>query len=111
MTLRLPEPEPAPQVPKRPRPKPSRAPASRPAAELESAKGDKALRAFDTTSAQTAFAAALKLDPDLPSAHRGLGMVYVLLGKNAEARSEYARYLELAPDAPDKERISRVLAR
>jgi len=38
-------------------------------------------------------------------------MVYVLLGKSAEAKSEYARYLELAPDAPDKERISRVLTR
>lgn len=113
MTLRLPEPEPtpAPQIAKRSRPKPSRASANRPAAALESAKGDKALRAFDTTSAQAAFAAALKLDPDLPSAHRGLGMVFVLLGKNAEAKSEYARYLELAPDAPDKERISRVLAR
>jgi len=38
---------------------------SRVAAEAESAKGDKALRAFDTNAAEAAFASALKLDPTL----------------------------------------------
>jgi len=83
----------------------------RPAAEEEAAKGDKALRAFDTKAAQAAFASALKLDPTLPAAHRGMGMVYVLLGKNAEAKTEYARYLDLAPDAPDKDQIARLVSR
>ena len=73
--------------------------------------GDKALRAFDTKAAQAAFASALKLDPTLPAAHRGMGMLYVLLGKNAEAKVEYARYLDLAPDAPDKDQIARLVSR
>jgi len=107
-----PEPEPDAQAAKAAQPRTRRKSSpNRSAAEAEAAKGDKALRAFDTKAAQAAFDSALKLDPELPSAHRGLGMVYVLLGKNAEAKSEYTRYLELAPDAPDKERISRVLAR
>lgn len=111
IALRLPGPEPVRKVradPKPPRPKKS---GNRAAAESESAKGDQALRAFDAKAAEAAFSSALKLDPTLPSAHRGLGMVYVLLGRNAEAKAEYARYLELAPDAPDKDRIARVLAR
>ena len=84
---------------------------SRAAAEAESAKGDKALRAFDTKAAEAAFASALKLDPALPAAHRGMGMVFVLMGRNAEAKAAYSRYLELAPDAPDKEQIARLISR
>lgn len=100
----------------RPEPKPRKKTASasggnRAAAESAAARGDKALRAFDTSTARAAFESALKLDPALPGAHRGMGMVYVLLGKNAEAKAEYARYLELAPDAPDKDQIQRLLAR
>jgi tetratricopeptide (TPR) repeat protein len=96
----------------RPEPRPKKvASTSRVAAEAESAKGDKALRAFDTKAAEAAFASALKLDPTLPAAHRGMGMVFVLLGKNAEAKASYSRYLELAPDAPDKEQIARLISR
>ena len=84
---------------------------SRAAAEAESAKGDKALRAFDTKAAEAAFSSALKLDPALPTAHRGMGMVFVLLGRNAEAKAAYSRYLELAPGAPDKEQIARLISR
>ena len=108
------EPEPRPQRATRPDPKPKPKKvdsASRSAAAAESAKGDKALRAFDTKSAEAAFSAALRLDPSLPAAHRGMGMVYVLLGKNAEAKAAYARYLQLSPDAPDKEQIARLLSR
>jgi Flp pilus assembly protein TadD len=118
---RSPEPEPEPEGQAanaaRPRPSPkrklvsSRISPARAAAELESQKGDKALRSFDTASARAAFTSALQLDPTLPSAHRGMGMVYVLLGKTAEAKAEYTRYLQLAPDAPDREQIARVLSR
>jgi Tfp pilus assembly protein PilF len=73
--------------------------------------GDKALRAFNTKEAQAAFESALKLDPGHPPAHRGLGMVYVLLGKNDEAKVEYQKYLDAAPDAPDADQIRRLLAR
>jgi Flp pilus assembly protein TadD len=114
-----PEPEPEPQAANAARPKTSpkrkpitsRASPARAAAELESQKGDKALRSFDTASARAAFTSALQLDPTLPSAHRGMGMVYVLLGRTAEAKAEYTRYLQLAPDAPDREQIARVLSR
>jgi hypothetical protein len=40
-----------------------------------------------------------------------MGMAYVLQGKNAEAKAEYTRYLQLAPEAPDREQIQRLLAR
>jgi Tfp pilus assembly protein PilF len=81
------------------------------AAESQAAKGDRALRAFDTKAAQSAFESALELDPMLPEAHRGMGMVYVLQGKNAAAKSEYAKYLKLDPDAPDRDQIERLLSR
>jgi len=110
------EAEPSSQAARAPRPEPKPrarkvASPARAAAEEEVAKGDKALRAFDTSAAQAAFASALKLDPTLAAAHRGMGMVYVLLGKNAEAKAEYARYLDLAPDAPDKDQIARLVSR
>jgi tetratricopeptide (TPR) repeat protein len=96
----------------RPEPRPKKiASSSRSAAEAESAKGDKALRAFDTKAAEAAFSSALKLDPMLPAAHRGMGMVFVLLGRNTEAKAAYSRYLELAPDAPDREQIARLISR
>ncbi|MCA1828259.1 MAG: tetratricopeptide repeat protein [Myxococcales bacterium] len=82
-----------------------------PAAAEHAALGDKALRAFDTAAAETAFETALKEDPALPAGHRGLGMVYVLQGKNDAAKAEYEKYLQLAPDAPDAEQIKRLLAR
>lgn len=112
----LPLPEPESRTPRAARPEPKArarkvASGSRAAAEAEVVKGDKALRAFDTRSAEAAFSSALKLDPMLPGAHRGMGMVYVLLGKNAEAKAAYKRYLELAPDAPDKDQIARLLSR
>jgi tetratricopeptide (TPR) repeat protein len=104
--------EPEPAIRTEPRKKKvAAASGNRAAAEAESAHGDKSLRAFDTKGAETAFTAALQLDPTLPSAHRGMGMVYVLLGRNSEAKAEYSRYLQLAPDAPDREQIARLLAR
>jgi len=103
-------PEPAKAAPDKPRAR-KFAPAGHSAAQAEAARGDKALRSFDTKAAQASFEAALKLDPALPSAHRGMGMVYVLLGKNAEAKTEYRRYLELDPNAADKDQIERLLSR
>jgi tetratricopeptide (TPR) repeat protein len=75
------------------------------------AKGDKALRSFNPADAMASFQRALELDPRSAGAHRGMGMAYVLQGKNAEAKAEYAKYLQLAPEAPDREQIQRLLAR
>ena len=102
-------PNPPPPAPAAPRHR--AAPRRSPAAVEHAAQGDKALRAFNTAAAQAAFETALKEDPSLPDAHRGLGMVYVLQGKNDAAKAEYQKYLEAAPDAPDADQIKRLLAR
>jgi tetratricopeptide (TPR) repeat protein len=113
------EPKPVPEKPRavlkdppRPRkPMGTAAAGDRAAAVEAAARGDKAIRSFNTKEALAAFEGALKLDPTLPGAHRGMGMVYVLQGKNAEAKAEYQKYLQAAPDAPDAEQIRRLLAR
>jgi tetratricopeptide (TPR) repeat protein len=111
------EPKPVPEKPHPiapPREQRQRKPAptgNRAAAAEAAAQGDKALRSFNTKDALAAFESALKLDPTLPAAHRGMGMVYVLQGKNADAKVEYQKYLQLAPDAPDADQIKRLLAR
>jgi predicted Zn-dependent protease len=46
-------------------------------------------------------------DNPVPTAHRGLGMLYEKLGRTTEAISEYQDYLALAPAALDRERIQR----
>jgi predicted Zn-dependent protease len=59
--------------------------------------------------AETSYLQALKLDAANPPAHRGLGMLYEKLGRKTDAMNEYQKYLEVAPDAPDRERIKRRL--
>ena len=50
---------------------------------------------------------SLKLDNPTPLAHRGLGMLYEKTGRGKEAIDEYQKYLELVPNAVDRERIQR----
>lgn len=59
--------------------------------------------------AEAAYQQALKLDVMNSSAHRGLGMLYEKLGRKSDAAVEYQKYLDLAPDATDRERIKRHL--
>ena len=56
------------------------------------------------------FLRSLELDRFNARAHRGLGMLYERLNRKPEAASEYAKYLELAPNAIDTERVRRRLA-
>jgi predicted Zn-dependent protease len=56
-------------------------------------------RDLDTAIGDYLAAAAVGGEP--PETHRGLGMIYRLRHQLPEARSSFARYLELAPDAPD----------
>ena len=56
------------------------------------------------------FLRALELDRFNARAHRGLGMLYERLNRKEEAVNEYAKYLELAPNAVDSERIRRRFA-
>lgn len=60
--------------------------------------------------AEMLFLRALDLSRFNASAHRGLGMLYEKLTRKQEAASEYAKYLELAPNAIDTERVRRRLA-
>jgi len=56
------------------------------------------------------FLRALELNRFNASAHRGLGMLYERLNRKQDAAGEYAKYLELAPNAIDTERVRRRLA-
>jgi tetratricopeptide (TPR) repeat protein len=58
------------------------------AAELTS-QGTKALDTGDIAKAEQLYQQALKLVPDLPDAHLGLGHILLKAGKNAEALAEY----------------------
>ena len=59
--------------------------------------------------AEKLFLRALELNRFNASARRGLGMLYERLNRKEEAASEYAKYLELAPNAIDTERVRRRL--
>jgi predicted Zn-dependent protease len=63
----------------------------------------------NSAKAETLFLRALELNRFNASAHRGLGMLYERLDRKSEAAGEYAKYLELAPNAVDTERVRRRL--
>jgi predicted Zn-dependent protease len=63
----------------------------------------------NSAKAETLFLRAIDLNRFNASAHRGLGMLYEKLTRKQDAASEYAKYLELAPNAIDTERIRRRL--
>jgi predicted Zn-dependent protease len=65
-------------------------------------KGDRAL-------AIESYRKALAGDGAPPEAHRGLAEVYRQGGDYAEARAEFAEYLRLEPDAPDRAMIETYL--
>jgi predicted Zn-dependent protease len=56
----------------------------------------------DGTAARAAFEEALQRAPDLACAHRSLGRLCLKLDDPGGARTHLSRYLELAPDAPDR---------
>ncbi len=64
----------------------------------------------NSEKAETLFLRALELNRFNTGAHRGLGMLYERLNRKQEAAAEYAKYLELAPNAIDTERVRRRLA-
>ena len=76
---------------------------------LKTPAGQEAWKA-NSEKAEQLFLRALELDRLNASARRGLGMLYERLNRKQEAASEYAKYLELAPNAIDTERVRRRLA-
>jgi predicted Zn-dependent protease len=57
--------------------------------------------------AEELYLRSLKLDHPVPMTHRGLGMLYEKIGRTKDAINEYQKYLELAPDAVDNQRVQR----
>jgi Flp pilus assembly protein TadD len=78
-------------------------------AELLTTPGGQEAWKANSAEAEKLFLRALELDRFNASAHRGLGMLYEKLNRKPEAASEYAKYLELAPNAIDTERVRRRL--
>lgn len=76
---------------------------------LKTPAGQEAWKA-NSQKAEQLFLRALELNRFNTSAHRGLGMLYEKLERKQDAASEYAKYLELAPNAIDTERVRRRLA-
>ncbi len=64
----------------------------------------------NSAEAEKLFLRSLELNRLNAKAHRGLGMLYEKLDRKPDAASEYAKYLELAPNAIDTERVRRRLA-
>lgn len=63
----------------------------------------------DGRASAALYRRVLEHAPERASAWRGLGLVSLAYGEHREARSALERYLELAPDADDRERIQREL--
>jgi predicted Zn-dependent protease len=75
---------------------------------LTTPAGQEAWKA-NSQKSESLFLRALDLNRLNARAHRGLGMLYEKLERKPEAASEYAKYLELAPNAIDTERVRRRL--
>jgi tetratricopeptide (TPR) repeat protein len=55
------------------------------------------------------YKAAMKLNPDLALAHRGMGVVLGKLGKTEDAVKQYEEYLKLAPTAADADEVRKIV--
>ena len=64
----------------------------------------------DMVHAAEFFSAALKLDPTLAEAHRGLGLSLIKTGRTAEGRAALQDYIRLKPQAPDAAMINMTIA-
>ena len=57
--------------------------------------------------AEELYSRALNLENPVAVAHRGRGMLYEKLDRKTDAATEYQKYVELAPNAIDHERIQK----
>lgn len=55
----------------------------------------------DQDLALSDYRASIEFPKPPPAAFRGIGLIARQRGQNAEAIQAFARYIELAPDAPD----------
>jgi tetratricopeptide (TPR) repeat protein len=71
-------------------------------------KGEVALSLGRAAEALAAFRAVLDAHPDLPAAVRGVALAYLMQRRDAEAKAQLERYLELAPGADDAGRMRKI---
>ncbi|HHN73722.1 MAG TPA: tetratricopeptide repeat protein [Acidobacteria bacterium] len=64
----------------------------------------------DRERAVAAFTKAIEVKPDYAKAHLMLGDALVGLGKLAEAKKHYQKFLELAPDDPQAAKVQAILS-
>ncbi len=67
--------------------------------------GNAAFTAKDYAGAAKRYASAVAVAPDDPAAHYGLGMALAKLGREDDARREYAKARELARTAVDSTQV------
>ncbi len=72
-------------------------------------KGNKALRSGDTEKAISHYKKSRDYNPNSPNVHKKLGMAYMKLGKNKNAKNSFKSYLRLSPGAKDAGRIRELL--
>lgn len=58
--------------------------------------------AGDLDLAVADFQAAVAIGGEPPETHRGLGIIYHVRGQQAQAKTEFLRYLDMMPTAPDR---------
>ena len=74
-------------------------------------EGRRRFLASDVRGAIAAFERARRAMPRNPQVHKELGRAYMRAGDAARGRRAYERYLELAPDAPDRALVEQILGR
>ena len=63
----------------------------------------------DKERAEEEYHLSVHYNPSYPEPHKGLGLIYYKKGWLEEARTEFERYLSLAPHAEDREYIEQYL--
>ncbi len=63
----------------------------------------------DFVSAESAFRKAVIKEPGLAAAHKGLAYCLIQLKKNTDALENLKKYLELKPDAKDRDKIQGII--
>lgn len=74
-----------------------------------SKKGEDAFNGGDTQAAVGFFQQIIELNPDHADAHYFLGLGFVNLGKNAEAKTHFEKFVALAADDPRVETAKEML--
>jgi predicted Zn-dependent protease len=72
--------------------------------------GDAERKETEEKAAISDYSQAVKADPTYAPPHRELGILYMKRGERAQARIQFGKYLDLAPQAPDTRMVRDYLA-